>query len=264
MSLSHAFFKGLKAPLHISHRGGALISPENTMMAFERAIREFNTDVLELDVHATRDGEVVVAHDATVDRCTNGSGALSNLLTSELRKLDAGFHFTDVQGVPFRGRGAVIPTLREVLQAWPTMRINVEVKDARALEPFVALVNEEQCLGRLCIGAEDDELGSALTKRLPEALHFYPRNALAGFVLPLKAGDEPEDDGRYTVLDMPLAYYGVTLFDADLAREAAKRGKWVNVWTVDDPNDMKRIVAEGSGGVMTDRPDLLRQVLTAP
>jgi glycerophosphoryl diester phosphodiesterase len=119
----------------------------------------------------------------------------------------------------------------------------------------------ESCLNRLCIGSEHDELGRRLTEVLPDALHFYPRDALAAFIVPVRGGDAPEDDGRYTVLDMPLRYADVTLFDAALAQAAANHGKWVNVWTVDDPNDMRRVIAEGVGGVMTDRPDLLRACL---
>ena len=259
--MNHAFFKGLRAPLHISHRGGALVSPENTMFAFERAVREFHTDVIELDVHATRDGEIVVAHDSTVDRCTDGLGPIAKLRWAEVMKLDAGFRFTSVTGESFKGRGIRIPRFVEVLRAFPTLRFNVELKETSVLEPFVAMAREEKCLERLCIGSERDELGRTLTERLPDALHFYPRNALAAFVLPIRGGDEPEDDGRYTVLDMPLTYAEVTLFDELLAKEAAKRHKWINVWTVDDPADMRRVIGEGVGGIMTDRPDLLREVL---
>ncbi len=257
----HPFFTGLRAPLHISHRGGALLAPENTLLAFERAVASYRTDMLELDVHVTRDGEVVVAHDPTVDRCTDGSGALAELTWADVARLDAGFHFTDPNGVPFRGRGARIPRLGEVLGAFPSVRLNIELKDERGLDAFATLLGEARCLDRVCIGSEHDVVGRALTERLPDALHFYPRDALAAFVLPIRGGDEPEDDGRYTVLDMPLTYFEVRLFDERLAREARRRGKWVNVWTVDDPTEMRALVAEGVGGIMTDRPDLLRQVL---
>ncbi len=261
MSLSHPFFTALKAPLHISHRGGALLWPENTLFAFEHAVRDYRTDMIELDVHATADGEIVVAHDPTVDRCTDGRGLISSMPWAELRKLDAGFHFTSVTGESFRGQNITIPRFVDVLRAFPLLRFNVELKEAAGLAPFVACMREEQCLDRLCIGSESDDLGRQLTEALPDALHFFPRDALAGFVLPLRGGDEPEDDGRYTVLDMPLTYAEVTLFDDVLAAQAAKLGKWINVWTVDDPADMRRVIAQGVGGVMTDRPDLLREVM---
>lgn len=254
--MSHAFVQGLKAPLHISHRGGAGLFPENTLLAFERAVRLYATDMIELDVHATADGQIVVAHDDTLERCTNGAGPLSALTFAELAKLDAGFH---LEG--FRGQGATIPLLKTVLDAFPALRLNVEVKTQSAIEPFVALMKKEAAFARLCIGSEHDSIGAELVRRLPEACHFFPRDALASFVLPTKAGEPPDDEGLYAVLDMPLHYMGVRLFDADLAAVARKHGKWINVWTVDDEADMRQAIADGVGGIMTDRPDVLRRVL---
>lgn len=252
----HPFLQGLKAPLHISHRGGAALYPENTLFAFEQAVRVHRTDMLELDVHASADGQVVVAHDDTLDRCTNGRGPLAALPWAELAKLDAGFHFSG-----FRGRGIGLPLLETVLGAFPGLRVNVEVKAASAIEPFVALVKRLGALDRLCIGSEHDPIAAELARRLPDACLFFPRDALAAFVLPTKAGELPDDDRRYTVLDMPLRWEGVTLFDAELAKVAAAHGKWINVWTVDDEADMRQALADGVGGIMTDRPDVLRRVL---
>lgn len=264
--MTHAFFAGLKAPLHISHRGGAALYPENTLYAFERALKLHRTDLLELDVHTTADGELVVAHDPTLERCTNGSGPLSASSWRELSRLDAAFHFTPCgeQGTPLRGKGVSIPSLRQVLAATPGVRLNIEVKSEEAIDAFVFLVKQQQCLERLCIGSEHDAIAAELARRLPEACHFFPRDALAAFVLPTKAGDPPDDDHRYTVLDMPYRWEGVTLFDAELAKVARAHGKWVNVWTVDEEVEMRRCLLEGVGGIMTDRPDVLRAVLDSP
>jgi glycerophosphoryl diester phosphodiesterase len=263
---THRFFEGLKAPLHISHRGGAALYPENTMYAFEHALKVHHTDMLELDVHASSDGEVVVAHDPTLERCTNGAGPLSALPWHELAKLDAAFHFTPAgqEGTPLRGQGIRLPTLRELLAATPNVRLNVEVKSEEAIGPFVSLVRKEAVLDRLCIGSEHDAIAAELARRLPEACLFYPRDALAAFVLPTRAGEPPDDDARYTVLDMPYRWEGVTLFDAELAKVARAHGKWVNVWTVDEEVEMFRCLSAGVGGVMTDRPDVLRAVLASP
>jgi glycerophosphoryl diester phosphodiesterase len=260
----HPFFSGLTAPLHIAHRGGAKRYPENTLYAFEQAVRVHRTDMLELDVHATRDGQIVVAHDATLERCTNGSGPLKALTWDELKRVDAAFHFTPlgVSGTPLRGQGIGIPRLVDVLAAFPGLRINVEIKDEAALGPFVDLVRSSPDLPRLCIGSEHDAIGDELVRALPSACHFFPANALASFVFAVKGGEVPEDDGRYAVLDMPYEWEGVTVFDAELARVAAAKGKWINVWTVDDPAQMRAAIAAGVGGIMTDVPDVLRAVLT--
>ncbi len=273
MSLAHPFFSGLRAPLHSAHRGGAGLYPENTMYAFRRAVELHRTDLLELDVHATSDGEVVVAHDATLERCTDGSGPLAALRWSELSRLDAAFH------TPLQGRGITVPRLLEVLRAFPAIRLNVEVKNAAAVQPFVDLVKSEDVLSRLCIGSEHDEVAALdadtvgveglsyswppaqLVEALPGGCFFFPANALAAFVLPTKAGEPPQDDERYTVLDMPYVYEGVQLFDAELADIARAHDKWINVWTVNVETDMRRALADGVGGIMTDRPDVLRAVL---
>jgi glycerophosphoryl diester phosphodiesterase len=200
------------------------------MYAFKAAVAEHRTDLLELDVHATKDGEVVVAYDDTLDRCTDGRGPLSALTWAELSLVDAAFKFSRDVGVtfPLRGQGIGIPRFLEVLEAFPTLRINVELKAESALEPFVALVKKAGALERLCIGSEHDALAAKLVEALPGGCFFYPRDALVAFVLGFKGG-ELVDDPRYTVLDMPLKYEGLTLFDRALAEEAARREKWNNV-----------------------------------
>ena len=261
--MRHPFFNGVRAPLHISHRGGAALMPENTLPAFEAAVRLWRTDMLEIDIQATKDGELVVAHDETVDRCTDGSGAVSSYAWADLAKLDAGFRFSpdDAKTFPLRGSGVKVPRLVDVLRMFPTLRFNIELKTIGALDGFVQLVRAEGSLGRICAGSEHDEIAFKLSAALPELLMFYPRDSLAAFLLPMQAGEPPIDDDRFAVLDMPLYFQGIRLFDAALRDEAARRGKWINVWTIDDPAEMRAVIAEGVGGVMTDRPDLLRGVM---
>jgi glycerophosphoryl diester phosphodiesterase len=262
--MTHPFLARLRSPLHIAHRGGAALYPENTLYAFEQAVRVHRTDMLELDLHATADGEVVVAHDATLERCTDGAGPIAAMPWHEVERLDAAFHFTPLgeTGTPLRGRGLRIPRFVDVLRAFPGLPINVELKAPGVLEPLAALLAKEDWVSRLCIGAEDDALAARIAERFPDACRFFPRDALAAFVLGSKGGDVVDDD-RYLVLDMPYRWEGVTLFDAELAAVAAARGKWINVWTVDEEADMRQALADGVGGIMTDRPDRLRAVLDA-
>ncbi|ATB27261.1 glycerophosphoryl diester phosphodiesterase [Melittangium boletus DSM 14713] len=263
----HAFFRGLTPTLHIAHRGGSLLAPENTLTAFRRAVAQYRTQMLETDVHLSRDGELVVAHDATLERCTDGTGPLADLTLAELRRLDAGHGFTldGGQSHPFRGQGERLPTLREVLRAFPDLRLNIEVKpDTPGIEDaFFQVLREEGAFGRVCVGSEQDAVAERLVRVMPDVCHFYPRDALTAFVLGVRSGEPPPEDPRYSVLDMPLYFGDVRLVDESLLREARARGKWINVWTVDDPQEMRQLVAEGVGGIMTDRPDLLRQVLDA-
>jgi glycerophosphoryl diester phosphodiesterase len=265
MAVPHPFFDGLTPTLHIAHRGGAALAPENTLAAFELAVSRYRTQMLELDVQRTRDGVWVVAHDNTVDRCTDGSGDIAALTLEEVQRLDAGHRFTPDGGrsFPFRSQGVGIPTLREVLERFPEMRINVDVKRAPegTLPSFADALRAPEVSNRVCCGSESDALAAQLHALLPSACHFYPRDALAEFVLAIRMGAEPPIDPRFTVLAMPLYFADERLIDAALLDAAERHHRWVNVWTVDDPSEMRRLVDEGVGGIMTDRPDVLRTVL---
>jgi glycerophosphoryl diester phosphodiesterase len=259
-----SLFAGLRPTLLIAHRGGALLAPENTLVAFSSALERWRTDMLELDLHLTRDGQLVVSHDPTVQRCTNGTGPIREATLEELQRLDAGYHFTSDSGLtyPFRGKGVRIPSFQEVLTTYPGVPLNIELKEdtAGAAEALAQLVRGAAAGPRVCLGSELDALGERLCQLLPEVAHFYPRDALTEAVLAIKSG-QPLPASPYSVLDVPYQYAGVTLVDRDFLTATGEAEKWVNVWTVDAEPAMRALVALGVGGVMTDRPDLLRRVL---
>ena len=122
-------FLDLPKPLVMAHRGGQGLWPPNTLHAYERAC-ELGVDVLEMDIHMTADGSIVVRHDPTVDATSNGQGAIADLTLEEIKSLDAGYRWTADGGTsyPFRGRGITIPTLVEVLEAFPDIRLNIDIK----------------------------------------------------------------------------------------------------------------------------------------
>jgi len=258
---------GLHPTLHIAHRGGAGLAPENTMAAFRQAVERWRTDMLELDVRPTRDGHLVVFHDATLDRCTDAAGPVEERTLDALRRLDAGFRFTSDGGrtFPYRGRGVTVPTFTEVLTAFPDLRLNVELKAGPLSAAAIPILAREAQphKDRLCLGSEDDALAAALHEALPEATHFFPAGALTALVMALKSGGVPPAEPRFEVLDMPFVWQGIRLIDAPFLTACAERGLWVNAWTVDAPEEMRYLVEVGVGGIMTDRPDLLRDVLSS-
>lgn len=261
---THPFLAGLTAPLLIAHRGGAALAPENTLPAFEQALTRYRADWLELDVHATRDGVLVVAHDDTVERCTDGAGRIDGLTFAELSQLDFGHRFTADGGLtfPFRGQGVRAPRLEDVLAAFPGVPLNIELKADAALAPLLELTRRQPALvDRCCLGSTDDALAARLAEALPAACCFLPEQALMAFVIAVRSGEIPPQDERFHVLDMPWEWEGMQVCDAAVVKAARDAGHWVNVWTVDDEPTMREALKIGVGGVMTDRPDRLRAVL---
>lgn len=260
----HAYLEGLRRPAHVSHRGGSALWPENTLAAFEGAVRDFHTDVLELDVHLSKDGVVVVSHDPTVDRCTDGTGAIADKTWGELAALDAGARFVDLNGArSFAGKGVRLPRFEDVLVAFPSLRLNVEVKPRtpELVQRFVRLLEQHRALDRVCMGSEQDDVAAALVDAAPRGCHFFPRMALTEFVVGVAQGSSSAPDARFHVLDMPAEFEGVPLITPAFVDAARAHGRAIFVWTIDDPAEQRALLQAGVDGVMTDRPDLLRRVV---
>ena len=255
----HPFFGG--APLLIAHRGGAKLAPENTMAAFRQAVEVWDADMLEMDVRLTRDGRVVVIHDETVDRTTDGRGPIRDMTWDEARALDAAHRFRDPGGErPLRGTGVRLPLFAEVLDAFPRMRIIVEPKAAEAAAPLVREIRAAGAEERVLVGAEFDATRvGARGYRGPwgasrkQATRFWVLHhlGLAGrWYVPAADGFQlPEWSGPFHAVTPRLI----------AAAHAANMP--VYVWTVDDPGDMRRLLDWGADGIMTDRPDVLAGVL---
>jgi glycerophosphoryl diester phosphodiesterase len=258
----HPFFLALRPTLSIAHRGGAALAPENTLLAFRTAVDLWRADMIELDVHVTSDGEIVVAHDAALERTTDGEGAIAERTFAEIEGLDAGYRFTpDGVSYPFRGLGVRVPALRAVL-AEVGVRLNIDLKPSSpgVEDALAAALRRAGAVERVCVGSSDDGTAERLVRALPEACHFYPARALAATWGAVRSGAVPTET-PYLVLDMPLYLDDARLLDERLLGWARSAGRWINVWTVDDAGEMRRLVAEGVGGIMTDRPDVLRDVL---
>lgn len=255
----HAYLAG--APLLVAHRGGSGLAPENTVPAFERALSWWGADMLELDVRRTADGEVVVIHDATVDRTTDGSGPVSSFRYAELERLDAGCRFLDPEGrASFRGMGVVVPRLETVLTAFPTARLNVEAKEPEVAAPLVSLLRRHGAMDRVLVAAEHE--------RFRDGARGYagPWGASRHHVLLFLLSHRLPGGGPYTpaadILQVPEHWKGVRIVTPRFVREAHRRNLPVQVWTVDDPEAMRRLLSWGVDGIQTDRPDLLARVLT--
>lgn len=261
------YFEG-SHPRVIAHRGASAVRPENTLPAFEQAVAE-DADILEMDVHMTSDGEIVVMHDCDVDRTTDGSGNVHELSYGKIRNLDAGYNFTTDGGMtyPFRGRGIYPPRLEEVLQSYPHKPLNIEIKDecSELIERLVELLNKYGRFrdGSVLLVANRGKMMRLLRKLAPEALTGHSRQESYRFVagavlhLPFLAGDTTAD-----VIQLPERSGWVALPMSAMVRAAHKSDMEVHVWTVNDERRMNSLLASGVDGLLTDRPALLRKVIS--
>jgi glycerophosphoryl diester phosphodiesterase len=259
----HAFF-GQDEVLVMAHRGGRGLWPENTLFAFERAM-EMGADVLEMDLHSTQDAVLVVMHDNTVDRTTDGAGRIQDHSLAQIKELDAGFQWTADDGAtyPFRGQGITVPTLEEVMTAFPGALMNIEIKQA---EPSI--------VDLLCLMIQEYD------KEEQVLVASFHQDTIREFraACPRVASTAGEDEvrvlyglnmARSAVLYTPPAeavqvpeYFGDMHVVTDrFVRAAHGRNMEVHVWTVNEVEDMQRMLDLGVDGIITDYPDRLLALL---
>jgi glycerophosphoryl diester phosphodiesterase len=246
MTPRHAFLDhaGTLAFAHRGAHGDGI--PENTMRAFARAV-ELGFRYLETDVHLTADGQLVAFHDDRLERVTDGTGMLADLPWSEVRQAKVGG--TDE-----------IPLLDELLEAFPDARFNLDPKHDAALDPLVDALRRHGAVGRVCLTAFSDERISRARQALGAGLctGLGPRE-IARLVAASKRVAWFRTAGA--TAQVPLRHRNLAIVTPRFVRAAHRRGPHVHVWTVDDPDEMRRLVDLGVDGIMTDRADLLRDVL---
>ncbi len=252
-------------PLNFAHRGASALAPENTLEAFRLAV-EAGAGGLELDVHMSRDGEVVVIHDATVDRTTDGSGAVAGMTLGELRGLDAGYRFSPDGGRthPYRGRGVGIPTLAELYEEFPAAFVNIEMKEAQPgiEEGVMEVIRDAGAEERTLVVSNRHGVVRRFRRlcggRIPTGAS---RREIRDFYLLSRLRLERLSHPPYVALQVPLDYRGIPLVTPRFVEAAHSRGVRVDVWTINEPGEMRRLLDLGVDVIMTDRPEALTGVL---
>ncbi len=269
---NHAFFAADKPGVQVSaHRGGGGLRPENTLAAFMHA-PEIGADILEMDVRGTADGAIVCLHDATVDRTTDGAGRVDVLRLSDLQKLDAGYRWSGDGGrtFPFRGQGIRVPTLEEVFARLPQARMNVEIKPAEPAfaRSLCSLIRRLGKTEKVLIASMHNEALSAFRDACPEvATSMGPREVrifVAAKFVHLTSAYSP----AAVAMQIPYGAGDTVLATRDLVAAAQRRNLKVHVWTINEEQRMRELIALGVDGIITDRPDrllgLLRRARSAP
>ena len=243
-------------PIIFAHRGGSALAPENTMAAFDNGLA-CGADGLECDVHLSRDGVPVVIHDPTVDRTTNGTGAVADLRVADMAALDAGYRFAGDGGFPFRGKGFGVPTLGAVFDRYPLVPGLVELKsaDPRMASLVVDQIRAVDGIGRTTVGSFHQgalDAVRAYDPRIRTGAHTDEiKSELTAAVFGSGARTPP-----FQVFQVPELYAGMRVVTREFIARAHDVGVSVIVWTVDREEDILRLLEWGVDGLITDRPDV--------
>jgi glycerophosphoryl diester phosphodiesterase len=234
-------------PIAFAHRGGAADGLENTMAQFRRAV-ESGYRYIETDVRATLDGKLVAFHDATLDRMADGTGRITDLPWREIRR-------ARVAGVE------PVPLFEELLETFPEVRWNVDLKAESALHPLLNLIARTDSWDRVCVGSfSEPRIARAQRLAGPRLATSYGTSGVLG--LRLRSWGVPATVRRSAVAaQVPESQSGVPVVDHRFVRAAHARGLHVHVWTVNEPQRMHRLLDLGVDGIMTDHIDTLRKVL---
>jgi glycerophosphoryl diester phosphodiesterase len=235
-------------PLAFAHRGGAGDWPENTMPAFQGAV-DLGYRYLETDVHVTADGVLLAFHDDRLDRVTDGTGIISDL------------PHRDIAAALVDGREP-IPLLEDLLGTWPDVRVNIDPKHDGAVDALVEVIRRTKSVDRVCIGAfSDTRLKRMRTLIGPDLCTSLGPRELTG--MRAKSFGLPGRPPPAPCVQVPVAFRGVPITDRRFVRTAHALGVQVHVWTIDDPDEMARLLDLGVDGIMTDRPAVLKDLLVA-
>jgi glycerophosphoryl diester phosphodiesterase len=251
-------------PIAFAHRGGARLWPENTLLAFRESAALGITHI-ETDVHATRDDVLVCLHDDTVDRTTDGYGAIADLAFDRVRALDAGYRFEDPGGgYPFRGRDIGVPGLEEVLLASPELRFNLEIKPRgpRVPELLRRLIDRLEVHDRVLVASADEPTVRAFRRKAGgRVCTSAGRDAIIRFWSAARARMAWMLRPDFDALQVPLRQGPLTVVDRRFVEAAHAHGLHVHVWTIDDPATMKHLLALDVDGIMSDEPGVLLETL---
>ena len=264
-SADHPYYAAdLNYPLVIAHQGGDGIWPGETMLAYQNSVN-LGVDVLEMDIHITEDGVLVLMHDETVDRTTDGSGEIESMTLDELKKLDAGYDWSTDDGAtfPFRGKGLTVTTLEEVFTAFPDKHMTIEIKKTNAsmTQPFCELIRKHKMEDKVLAASFYDDKLKEFRKECPEVATSSAKNETTAFVLLTKPFLGSFYSPKFFSLQVPEESGGITVMTPAFVKAAHERNLAVEPWTINDAETMKKLIDWGVDGIITDRPDILMEVL---
>jgi len=265
---ANPYYSDVSRPLVIAHQGGDGVWPGDTLYAFEKAV-EIGSDALEMDAHVTKDGRIVLMHDETVDDTTDGTGPIEDLTLAQLKELDAAYEWSNDGGktFPYRGQGIQVPALDEVFERFPQMRYVIEIKltENPIDKPLCDLIRKFRMEDKVLIASFHDQAMQNFRATCPEVATSASRGEvtkivllgkvfLSGFVVPGYQSIQPPYD--------PQESMNIPIMTERFIHEAHAKNIRVEPWTVNDPDLMRQYIEWGVDGIITDRPDLMVEILS--
>ena len=255
--------------LNIAHGGGLLIRPDHTLLAYDQALKD-GADMLELDIHETRDNVIVVMHDETVDDTTNCTGFIKEKTFAELLECAAGYKWTQDGGetYPYRDMGLVVPSLEEVLERYPDTPVNIEIKQSEPslVDNLVALVRQYEFEDKMVGASFSDDILAELRAAAPEIATSLGVGESTDYWYKSLVPIDPEYDPAGEFLQLPVEYNiegtVVEVLHPGFVPRVEELDMYLHIWTVNDEDEMRWLIeVQGVHGIMTDNPPLLTKVI---
>ncbi len=261
---SSFYTSDLPKVLVIAHKGGEGLWPGNTMYAFEHVVA-LGVDVIETDLHQTKDGVLVLGHDDRVENVSDGNGNVWDFTYAELQKLDAGYRWSRDNGqtFPYRGQGITYTSVEAVFKAFPTMRFYMDMKQTEPpiYAAFCQLIRQYHMEDRVVAASFNRANTTAFRKLCPEVATSADQTESLVFVLLNFAGLGRCFSPDFQAFAVPVERSGIPVMTPSFVNAAHERNIRVDVWTIDDPAEMERLIAMGADGIISDRPDTLKKVV---
>jgi glycerophosphoryl diester phosphodiesterase len=262
--MAHSFFD-VENPVVIGHRGAAGERPENTLVSFETALAQ-GAQILESDIHVSRDGVPILLHDPELDRTTDGAGLASASTWSELERLDAGCRFEGAEsGESYAGRGIGIPSLEQAFERFPDARFNLEIKchDQAGIRATLDLIDRFDRADRTLLAAGDDAIMSDLRRhvaahRVAPAMGASLGEIVAATRSAVEGTPMPVD---VMALQIPASFGGQPLVTDPFVKHAHAHGVEIHVWTINALSEIESLLKLGVDGIVTDFPGQMSEWL---
>jgi glycerophosphoryl diester phosphodiesterase len=259
---ARAFFS---KPLYLgAHRGGMALWPENTLEAYRNAYERWPDVLLEGDLRMTSDGVLVLMHDATVDRTTDGRGAVADKSLAEIKALDAGFRFSTDGGAtyPYRGKGVRVPTFAEVLEALPQARFEFEMKEGpNIVAETVRIIREHHAEERVLLASFNPVYIAELRRTAPDLAACYDFTSAMELLTHLRQGDLTSYTPVFPVLSVTWELESKFKITPEEIQAIRARGILYQVHTINAKDAMLRRLREGVDSILSDNPSLLAEAV---